>query len=724
MTVPRDRLISTRIDGRYRIDAVIARGGMSTVYMGLDLRLGRPVAIKVMEPKYAEDRQFVSRFEFEARAVAGLKDPGLVAVYDQGVDHGIDGDLAYMVMELVPGGTLRELLAERGPMPPHAVAAVLAPVLGALGTAHRAGLVHRDVKPENVLIAEGGEVKIADFGLVRAVAAASVTSSSVILGTAAYLSPEQVETGHADARSDVYSAGVMAYELLTGQVPFTGDTPISLAYQRLHNDVPAPSSAIDGVPPELDEFVARATDRDPERRFGDGTDMGRALADLVTVLALPRFTVPAPAASAEHRTAAALYAADHARIDPAAGDATSALAAPSGGGPVPPRHAAPTMVEPQHTRAETIHERLPAEDGGAPPRRRRMRPYLLVSLIAIVALLLAVGGWYLGSGRYTTVPQLAGLSKSQAQTRLHDAGLDVALNGQFSDAIPENNVTGVDPPPGSRVSRFPSDTVTLTYSRGKPTVPSIPPGAAVDDVKKLLSDNGLRSKAGPSEFSRDVEQGKVVRLEPGPGTRVKVDSTVTIIASAGNHPVDIPDVRGKSPDDATAALKKAGISVKEAKSKFDAGTDAGKVFGTEPSGKVNRGGEVTLLVSNALTVPDVLGDSSDEALKALSDAGLKGELTGSGGSNAVVSSTDPASGTRVDPASRRVTVTMSTRVLVPSVTGTSVGQARSTLTRAGFTVKVNQTPFIGSDDSRVILQSPGGGEQAKPGSTVTITAVP
>src|ERR1700760_10906 len=226
---------------------------MSAVYRGLDLRLDRPVALKVMDSRYARDTQFLTRFQREARAVARLKDPGLVAVYDQG----IDGQHPFLVMELIEGGTLRELLRERGPMPPHAVAAVLRPVLSGLAVAHRAGLVHRDIKPENVLISDDGDVKIADFGLVRAVAAAGITSTSVILGTAAYLSPEQVRDGNAGPRSDVYACGIMIYELLTGVTPFGGDTALSIAYQRLDSDVPRAGAAIDGVPPEFDELVAR-----------------------------------------------------------------------------------------------------------------------------------------------------------------------------------------------------------------------------------------------------------------------------------------------------------------------------------------------------------------------------------------------------------------------------------------------------------------------------------
>lgn len=295
-----DPLEGALLDGRYRVAAKIATGGTSTVYRGLDTRLDRPVALKVMDSRYAGDQQFLTRFQLEARSVARLKDPGLVAVYDQG----LDARHPFLVMELVEGGTLRELLSERGPMPPHAVAAVLRPVLGGLAAAHGAGLVHRDVKPENVLISDQGDVKIVDFGLVRAVAAAGITSTSVILGTAAYLSPEQVRDGNASPRSDVYAAGIVAYELLTGQTPFSGDSALSIAYQRLDTDVPAPSTVISGVPEQFDALVRRATARDPADRYADALDMGAELEAIVDELALPEFRVPAPRNSAQHRSAA------------------------------------------------------------------------------------------------------------------------------------------------------------------------------------------------------------------------------------------------------------------------------------------------------------------------------------------------------------------------------------------------------------------------------------
>jgi len=298
-----DPLVGALLDGRYRVEARIASGGMSTVYRGLDVRLDRPVALKVMDARYAGDHQFLTRFHREARAIASLKHPGLVAIYDQGNDPAHP----FLVMELIEGGTLRELLRERGPMPPHAVVAVLRPVLGGLGVAHHTGLVHRDVKPENVLISDDGEVKLVDFGLVRAIAEAGVTSTSVILGTAAYLSPEQVLGADTGPCSDVYSAGIMAFELLTGTTPFNGDSAITIANQRLDQNVPPPSSLIDGVPPQFDALIARATARDPDDRFADAAAMSAELDAIAEELALPQFRVPAPRNSAQHSAATIVH---------------------------------------------------------------------------------------------------------------------------------------------------------------------------------------------------------------------------------------------------------------------------------------------------------------------------------------------------------------------------------------------------------------------------------
>ncbi|KRD17184.1 serine/threonine protein kinase [Mycobacterium sp. Root265] len=392
-----DPLIGTALEGRYRVDAVIATGGMSTVYRGLDTRLDRPVALKVMDSRYSGDVQFLTRFQREAKAVARLKGDGLVAVYDQG--GGSPGDEPpFLVMELVDGGTLRELLRERGPMPPHAVAAVLTPICRGLAVAHAAGLVHRDVKPENVLISDDGEVKIADFGLVRAVAEAGITSTSVILGTAAYLSPEQVGSGDSDPRSDVYAVGILAYELLTGRTPFTGDTALSVAYQRMDNDVPPPSSAIAGVPAQFDALIGRATDRDPAARFADAAELGAALAEVIDELGLPAFRVPAPTQSAQHRAATAF----HSRVlqDPA----TAAVRPPDPRRdtrvftpaelPLPPE---PLQDEPEYQPISGQFAGIELEQFHWARQRSKRVLAAWVVIVLILAGLLAMGAWTLGN---------------------------------------------------------------------------------------------------------------------------------------------------------------------------------------------------------------------------------------------------------------------------------------------------------------------------------------
>jgi len=400
-----DPLVAAVLDGRYRVDAMIATGGMSAVYRGLDLRLDRPVAVKIMDSRYAGDNQFLTRFQREARAVARLKDPGLVAVYDQG----IDGQHPFLVMELIEGGTLRELLRERGPMPPHAVAAVLRPVLGGLAVAHSAGLVHRDIKPENVLISDDGDVKIADFGLVRAVAEAKITSTSVILGTAAYLSPEQVSTGDAGPRSDVYSVGILAYELLTGVTPFNGDSALAVAYQRMENDVLPPSRVIAGVPAQFDDLVLQATAREPADRYADAADMAGELDAIVDELDLPEFRVPAPRNSAQHLSAA-LY---HSHVQ--AQQATDST--------VRPPAAPPVLAPRQHTRELTRDDwpqpftRADYEYQGASGHfagiemsefylaRQRARRALLFWVVAVLTLtgLIAAAAWTLGGNIATLI---------------------------------------------------------------------------------------------------------------------------------------------------------------------------------------------------------------------------------------------------------------------------------------------------------------------------------
>lgn len=647
------------LEGRYRIDAPIARGGMSMVFRGVDTRLDRPVAIKVMDPKFAGDPQFLSRFEFEARAVAKLKHSSLVAVYDQG----IDGDHPFLVMELVEGGTLRELLRERGPMPPHAVRAVAEPVLAAIGVAHSAGLVHRDVKPENVLISDAGEVKIADFGLVRAVAAANTTSASVILGTAAYLSPEQVTSGTADSRSDVYSFGLLIFEMLTGQVPFTGDTSLSVAYQRIENDVPSPSRFIAGVPPEFDELVAKATAREPAHRFADANEMAAALRHIGAKLQLPAYRVPAPQESAEHLSA-------------------SYRAVPPDGQPAGAHAFEPHTPQPvQHTKVVTAQR--PRLDYGRPDGYDQPQPvrqaqpvppysaygnelgksrrmvWLWVAIVTILTLLVGIGGWWLGIGRYSAVPPVAGLDTDKAVAALQDAGFDTEIRQKASDTIPVGGVVGSDPSAGSKVTK--GSTVAVLVSNGKPRVPDIHPGDEVSKVNQLIRDAGLQP-IDAGEESNTAPKGTVARLDPKPGTVLPLGAQVKVFRSKGSKPVRVPDVRGRPTAEAVKMLTASGITVRENRSQFDRTVEADHVIGTDPAAgtTVQSGDGVALLVSNALKMPSVLG--------------------------------------------------------------TTVGDARSRLEGMGLQVQVSQ--LARSDSSVVISQAPAIGANLETGSTVSLVALP
>ncbi|MBF6174123.1 Stk1 family PASTA domain-containing Ser/Thr kinase [Nocardia blacklockiae] len=639
------------LDGRYRIDAPIARGGMSMVFRGVDTRLDRPVAIKVMDPKFAGDPQFLSRFEFEARSVAKLKHPSLVAVYDQG----IDGEYPFLIMELVEGGTLRELLRERGPMPPHAVYAVAEPVLQAIGVAHAAGLVHRDVKPENVLISDAGEVKIADFGLVRAAAGSNMTSASVILGTAQYLSPEQVTDGNADARSDVYSFGVLIFEMLTGRTPFTGDTSLSIAYQRVEKDVPSPSRFIAGVPPEIDELVAHATAREPAHRYADATEMAIELRRIAGELGLPSYRVPAPKESAEHLSS-------HYRIGPtpapaavAAADATTRLAAE------PPA--------PQHTRVMTATQPRPedhypeyasppppqqpyADDFRADRDRSRRRVLIWATVVVVLALLLGLGGWWLGVGRYAAVPPIAGMDTDRATAELRDAGFETTVRNKASDTIPVGGVVGTDPAAGSRIVK--GSTVAVLVSSGKPQVPQFQPGDNVEKVRQAIRDAGLKP-VDSGEKPSTAPKGTVAQLEPGPGTVLPADATVKVYRSKGSAPVKLPDVRGKTVEEARAALDRAGITVQDTRTEFDPRVQSGQVAGTDPAAGTSllSGASVTLIVSNAVKLPDVGGKSVSAARTELESLGLQVVLSNifTGNDRGTIRGQTPIAGSSVEPGS-------------------------------------------------------------------------
>ncbi|MFE2379567.1 Stk1 family PASTA domain-containing Ser/Thr kinase [Streptomyces sp. NPDC059398] len=598
---PQAPLVGQLLDGRYRVEACIAVGGMATVYRAVDTRLDRVLALKVMHPALAVDATFVERFIREAKSVARLDHPNVVGMFDQGAD----GAHVYLAMEYVAGCTLRDVLRERGALRPRAALDILEPVLAALGAAHRAGFVHRDMKPENVLIGDDGRVKVADFGLVRAVDT-ETNSTGTILGTVSYLAPEQIEQGTADTRADVYACGVVLYEMLTGAKPHTGDTPAQVLYQHLNEGVPAPSAAVPGLAARLDALVASATTRLPDDRPYDAVAMLGQLHEARTALsdaeldAVPPRALPAAGADgSEDRTDVI------SRPLPAAGiNRTSRLVMP-----------APPEPEP--------------EPGRRPPHRgRRARRGLVASVVAVLLVLgVGAGVWYINSGQFTRVPSLLGQSEKAAKSRLSAAGLDVKkTERKFSDTYDRGQIMSSSPASGARIRNH--DGVSLVVSRG-PDIVRVPrvAGEPLARAKQDLAKAGLGSGMVTKEFSDDVGRGKVIRTDPASGTRRHADSAIALVVSKGS-PVDVPDVTGESLEDARADLEDEHLKVVVAPERVNSSDDAGQVAKQSPAdgSRAEEGDTVTLTVSKGprmITVPDVTGDSLDDAKSALTGKGFK-----------------------------------------------------------------------------------------------------
>jgi len=597
-----DPLVGRLLDGRYRLSGLLARGGMATVYVGVDERLDRPVAVKVMHRALADDPDFVARFTREARSAARLSAPEVVAVYDQGRDE--QTGAAYLVMEHVEGRDLRALLHDRGALPAGRALALLEPVLRALAAAHRAGIVHRDVKPENVLLGDDGRVKVADFGLARAVQTSELTSTTgLLIGTVAYLAPEQIENGSADPRTDVYAAGVVLWETLTGAPPYAAETPMQVAYRHVHEDIPAPSTCVDGIPPGLDDLVVRATRRDPALR---PVDAGAFLAE---VRALRQGQVDPPARDGRHDTLVA---------------------------PRPPVAPPPRSAPAQGSRRVR-------------PARRRRGP-ALVLVVLLLALLAAGGGWYLGAGRFTRAPAVLALTQADAEQSLRAAGLEAALQpARFDETVPAGQVLDQDPDPGGRVRR--DGTVTLVVSKGpdRRTVPRSVLGATQEAATEAIQAVGLRVGDVRREFSASPV-GSVLRTDPTAGQALRPQSLVTLVVSRGVEQLPVPDLRGRAQADAESQLKAAGFTTK-AQPVFSDTVAAGTVVDQSPvGGTAGRRSAVTLTVSkgpDVTQVPDLRGRGKDEAQALLQAQGLQGrpiDLPDGGGQ---VVTQSPAAGSTV-----------------------------------------------------------------------------
>nr|WSX74068.1 Stk1 family PASTA domain-containing Ser/Thr kinase [Streptomyces sp. NBC_00899]WSX79867.1 Stk1 family PASTA domain-containing Ser/Thr kinase [Streptomyces sp. NBC_00899] len=631
-TTVQDPLVGQTLDGRYRVEARIAVGGMATVYRAVDTRLDRVLALKVMHPGLAADTGFVERFIREAKAVARLSHTNVVAVFDQGTD----GTYVYLAMEYVAGCTLRDVLRERGALAPRAALDILEPVLAALGAAHRAGLVHRDMKPENVLIGDDGRVKVADFGLVRAVDT-QTSVSGALLGTVSYLAPEQIGHGTVDQRTDVYACGVMLYEMLTGAKPYTGDTPMQVIMRRLNEDVPPPSAAVPGLAPSLDALVARTTSRDAAGRPDD------AVAMLAEVRGVRAELSPQEMDARPYEDAAADGSGGYQDAVPA-GPAGSeeptsivvrppAAAADGGEGEDPLNRTTRLLLPPPNPAdaPDVPAAEFPAAPVPPPPpgraRAGRGRRGPLAVLVALLVILgVGAGVWYISEGQFTHVPGVLALPQDQAQHKLTSAGLDTRVKQDFSLTVPRGSVISTDPAPGKRIRS--NGTVTLTVSKGPQEirVPDLA-GRILADAQAQIKAAGLTPGAVTRSFNDSVPRGRVIVTEPAAGTQRAPGTPVTFTVSRGS-PVDVPDVIGESVTDAQQDLQDAGFTVVLAPEKvFSDEADADTVALQSPDRdtQAGAGDTVTITVSKGqqlFPVPDVKGKKQGEAEQILKDAGF------------------------------------------------------------------------------------------------------
>lgn len=670
-----DSLVGTLVDNRYRVQSRLARGGMSTVYLATDQRLERDVALKVLHPHLVNDGNFLDRLGREAKAAAKLSHAHVVGVLDQGSD----GHTAYLVMEYIKGHTLRDVIKEKGALSPRLALALIDPVVEGLGAAHSAGLIHRDIKPENVLIADDGRIKVGDFGLARAVTTS--TSTGALIGTVAYLSPELVLGRQADARSDIYSVGIMLYEMITGKQPFDGEVPIQVAYQHVNSSVQAPSAVVPGLAAEVDELVQWCTARDPEQRPVDGNALLSELRHIRTNLTDAELDLQPPAAiAAVAHSPAGLRPPAHppsgrpaAARPPERQDHTEVLSAGQHPTEIITRQSNPTTVlsaspgrtgrfgalaAPPETESDFADAGDDGPDDAVPLSKRaqrkqdrdaakaqskaastpvrslregspRRRGILWIIILVIAALLATGAGWFFGMGPGSpgTIPRVANKTVAEAQQLLGTAGFQSTTKDVFDDDIRAGLVVGTEPEAGREIRKF--QLVSLLVSKGPQLFP-LPglTGKSLDEAKTQL--NGAEMALGKvtETYSETGPAGTVLAQDPAAGTPARRGTPVSLTVSKGPEPIPVPDVRGQEQGAAVKALEAAGLkAVISPETVNDKKVPKGAVVAQDPSsGTLTRGDTVTLTVSKGpklVDVPSYIGKQANDARKALEKLGFE-----------------------------------------------------------------------------------------------------
>ena len=626
-----DPLVGKIVDGRYMVLDKISSGGMATVYRARDERLDRPVALKVMHPHLSGSPDLVARFRREARATARINHPSVVSVFDQGIVNGA----GYLVMELVDGTNLRERLREEGSLSLGETLSIIDSVLEALAPAHRSGLIHRDVKPENVLLTKDGNVKVADFGLARAVSDATMATTGSVLGTVAYIPPELVTSGEADARSDIYSVGIMAYELLTGKPPYVSSSAIAVAWSHVHEDIPRLSDTIEWIPSEVDDLLCALAAREPADRPQDGAAGAHYVREVIDALdpetLAKKYTVLPQQTKEKNKTEVAPRSSSTAAID--YGSGTSAL--PIG-----------------------------AIDSPATIRKSKNWAVILGAIVIVLSLILGTIWYFIyGPGRRVDVPNVVGLQDSTAEKLLVDTNLDPNKKAEFSDTVPSGIVISTKPSAKQKVK--PGTKIALVVSKGVQMVP-LPDvvGKSKDEAIEALKAAPLTIGKISEEYSGTVAKDKVISTSPAPPATLRHHTKVSLVISKGREPIKIPDLSGKSAEEAAKETSQLGLraTVTEQHSNDIA---AGKVLSQDPKAGTDayRGDPISYVLS--------LGPEKKE---------------------------------------------------VPNLRGMKMAEAKAQLEKLGFKVEV-RAKLLGIDPHRVYDQSPKGGKMAKVGSTITLIHV-